>query len=122
MKIEINNLRKIFSIQDEFTRAFPNLKIEFYEYADKGGTRYKHLIKTGSKTLGECRTQSKDGVIEIKSGMTIGELKNIFKETYGLNVDMFQRSVYSNLDGSWVSDATILEPVVIKEDNSPPVE
>lgn len=118
MKIEINNLRKIFSVQDEFNQSFPSLRIEFYDDAMRSnGSAFNQLIKNGNRTLSECRSTSNQGFIEIIKDMTLGDLKSIFKNTYGISVEFFQKSSYSNIDGNWVSDQTELEPVSKKKNN-----
>ena len=93
MKIVINNFRKVFAIQEEFSAMFPGLKIGFHAKASKEGDAPSHkLIMHGGRTLQDCRTVSRKGTIEILPSMNISELKNNFRNEYGLSAEIFQKS------------------------------
>ncbi|MBL7919921.1 MAG: hypothetical protein JNJ40_06375 [Bacteroidia bacterium] len=93
MKININDNRKIFTIQEEFNTLFPYLKIEFFSKPHKvGGASAKKLIKHNSKTLGECRTIHNNGEITITPSLTVSDLEQRFQDVYGLNVQVFRKS------------------------------
>jgi hypothetical protein len=112
MKIEINNHRKIFAIQEEFYKIFPGLKIEFHEKSGKaGGSPSTKLVKSSSKTLAECRTMHNSGFISIKPGMTAGEVIQNFSDVYGLSVEIFRSSENNTQLQSPVSEKTILGEV-----------
>src|SRR2546421_292808 len=88
--IEINDRRKVYSIQNEFSKLFPNLKIEFYSKSHKsGGALSRRMVKTSNKTLGECRTVHNSGEMIISSNMTIAELESYFSDSYGLGIKVF---------------------------------
>ncbi len=93
MKININDNRKIFAIQEEFNMMFPFLKIEFFSKPHKvNGPSAKKLMKHNSKTLGECRTIHNKGEITITPGLTVSDLEQRFQDVYGLNVQVFRKS------------------------------
>ena len=93
MKITINDHRKIHAIQEEFTNAFPYLKIEFFAKPHtSGGQSAKNLMKQSSKTLGECRTVHNKGEITISPEMTVDELEQRFMDVYGLSTQIFRKS------------------------------
>ena len=93
MKIVLNDHRKIFAIQDEFSKLFPNLKIEFFAKPSKTGSApSKKLVKQSSKTLLECRSTHTEGVIEVVPSMSVMELKDNFRDIYGLSVALFRKS------------------------------
>jgi hypothetical protein len=93
MKITINDRRKIFAIQEDFNTMFPYLKLEFFAKPHKpGGASPKKLMKSSSKTLGECRTIHKKGTLTITPNMTVTELEQSFADTYGLSVQIFRKS------------------------------
>lgn len=109
MKITINDQRKIFAIQEEFSNAFPYLKIEFFSKPHtSGGESAKKLIQSNSKTIGECRTSHNSGNITITSGMTVNDLEQRFRDVYGLSVQVFRKSGKSWLEttvtDSWTLD------------------
>lgn len=94
MKITINDNRKIFAIQEEFSKQFPYLKLEFFSKPHKpGGENSRKHIKSNSKTLGECRTIHNSGEITITPHMTVNELEQRFADVYGLGVQVFRKSI-----------------------------
>jgi hypothetical protein len=93
MKITINDNRKIFAIQEAFTKTFPYLKLEFFAKPHKaGGASSRKFIKHPSKTLGECRTIHTNGSITITGNITVGDLEQRFADVYGLGVQVFRKS------------------------------
>jgi hypothetical protein len=93
MKISINDHRKIHAIQDEFNQVFPYLKIEFFSKPHiSGGQSSKKMMKSSSKTLGECRTIHNKGSITISPEMTVDELEQRFMDVYGLSIQVFRKS------------------------------
>ncbi|MBL7902798.1 MAG: hypothetical protein JNK73_12440 [Bacteroidia bacterium] len=93
MKISINDHRKIHAIQDEFNEVFPYLKIEFFSKPHaSGGPSSKKMMKSSSKTLGECRTIHNKGSITISPEMTVDELEQRFMDVYGLSIQVFRKS------------------------------
>ncbi len=93
MDIEINDRRKVYTIQNEFNKQFPNLKIEFYSKPHKkAGAQAKKLIKRASKTLGECRTIHNSGKMNITPGLTITELEQYFASVFGLGIKVSVKS------------------------------
>ncbi|HQQ94064.1 MAG TPA: hypothetical protein PLQ93_05885 [Bacteroidia bacterium] len=93
MKITINDHRKIHAIQEEFNKAFPYLKIEFFSKPhSSGGQSSKKLMKSSAKTLGECRTIHNKGSIVISPELTVDELEQRFMDVYGLSVQVFRKS------------------------------
>ena len=92
MKIVINSNRKIFAIQDEFSEMFPGLIIAFYaKPSHPGAAPSTKLIRHSGKTLQDCRINSNDGIIEILPSMNISDLKENFRDVYGLSVEIFQK-------------------------------
>ena len=92
MKIVINNNRKIFAIQEEFSKMFPGLTIAFYAKPNKpGAVPSTKLIRHSGKTLQDCRAIGNEGTIEILPSMNISDLKENFRDVYGLSVEIFQK-------------------------------
>jgi len=93
MQVLINDNRKIFAIQEEFSNLFPYLKLEFFSKPHAvGGGSAKKLIKHNSKTLGECRTIHNKGKVTITPQMTVSDLEQNFGDIYGLGVQVFRKS------------------------------
>ena len=93
MKIVINNHRKIFAIQEEFSSMFPGLKIGFHAKPNNhGGAPSPKLVMHSSRTLQDCRVVTRKGSIEITPLMNISELKENFSNEYGLSVEIFPKT------------------------------
>lgn len=92
MKITINNHRKISAVQDEFNKMFPGLMLAFYaKPSHPGGAPSEKLIRHSGKTLQDCRSDDKDGEIEILPAMLVRELKNYFRDVFGLTIEIFYK-------------------------------
>ncbi len=97
MKIVINNYRKIFAIQEEFSGMFPGLKIGFHAKPNKqGGAPSAKVIMHSGKTILDCRVISRKGTIEIIPTMSISELKDNFRDVYGLSAEIFKKGGVGN--------------------------
>lgn len=109
MKIQINDDRKIYAIQEEFSGLFPWLKLEFFSKPHKtgGGSPKKQMVPS-SRTLGETRTIHDSGTITITPTMTVAALEQAFHEVYGLSVQVFRKSGKSWLETT-VTDSWTLE-------------
>lgn len=109
MKITINDKRRIFAVQEAFTKHFPYLKLEFFAKPHKpGGASAKKFVKHPGKTLGECRTIHKSGTVTITGNMTVGELEQRFADVYGLSVQVFRKAgkvwLETTVTDSWTLD------------------
>jgi hypothetical protein len=110
MEITINDQRKIFAIQNEFSDMFPFLKLEFYSKSNKGGvSSSKKVIKHISKTIAECRTLHSSGHIKIQPRMTVAELEQNFRDVFGLSLAVFRKSGGKWLEATENSDLTLEE-------------
>jgi hypothetical protein len=93
MEITINDNRKIFAVQKEFSKEFPYLKLEFFSKPHKpGGSSSKKLIKHPGKTLGECRAIQKSGVLTVSRQMTVLELEQEFMDVFDLTIQVFRKA------------------------------
>ena len=114
MKIVINSSRRISSIQEEFTTMFPKLTLSFYaKPSHPGASPSAKLIRHSGKSLQDCRAISKDGVMEILPTMNIGDVKENFRDVYGLSVEIFHKGENGS-NAIAISDNQTLEEVNIK--------
>jgi hypothetical protein len=92
MKIEINDHRKIFAIQDEFSKLFPNLKIEFLGKPNKTGSPASTKIYKSNKTIGDCRIKHTTGELTITPNMTAADLKQVLADKFGLSITVLRKT------------------------------
>lgn len=106
MNIEINDQRKISEVQREFNRAFPFLKMEFFEapHRDKKALP-KSKMFAPEKKLGSCRSIHESGMLSIVETETVSALEKTLWENYGLSAQVFRRSgnlwIETSLTDSW---------------------
>lgn len=88
----IKNEMTLADIEQQFSDQFKNLRMEFYgvEHRAGHGTAGHALAK--SSRLSEVRTKHLEGVLKISPYMTVEELENLFRDMYGLNVQVFRKS------------------------------
>jgi hypothetical protein len=92
MKIVINNNRRISALQEEFSTVFPGLTLAFYaKPSHPGAAPSTKLIRHSGKSIQDCRAVSKDGVIEILPSMNLSDVKENFRDVYGLSVEIFRK-------------------------------
>ena len=102
MKIIINDSRKIFAIQKEFTKMFPGLKLEFFAKPHTaGGKPSTKVITHPSKTLGECRAVHTSGLLTVTPGTTVAELEQDFRDNFDLAVQVLRK-----FGKTWVETAS----------------
>lgn len=108
MRLEINDHRKVFALQEEFNAEYPFLKLEFFNKPHKtGAASSKKNLLPSAKTLGECRSVHKKGFLTIQPQMTVSELESNFAEVYGLSVQVFRKSGKNWLETSTTDDWTL---------------
>jgi hypothetical protein len=91
--VNINNLKTIQSIQDEFHEKFPHLNIKFYKEAYAPGEYSPLLIKwKASRTIGEIKKMQQSKNLSISQDQKTEDLKTNLKEQYGLNAQVFYKS------------------------------
>lgn len=112
MEITINDHRKILAIQEEFSKNFPYLKLEFFSKPNKpDGVPSKKLVTNNNKTIGECRTIHTKGVLSINPQMKVIDLDQNFRDVYGLSVQVLRKS-----GKAWL-EATITDGWTLEEQN-----
>ena len=93
MLLNIHDNLLLEDIQEHFSECFPSLKIEFY--------RHPHHWKTGSvlqdqldakMKVGDIRKKHDPGVLNIKSTDTTGHVESLFRDRFGLNVQIFRKA------------------------------
>ena len=104
MKIVINNNRRISAIQEEFSTMFPCLTLAFFAKPSRpGAAPSKKLIRHSGKSLQDCRAVSNEGVIEILPSMNVSDVKENFRDVYGLSVEIIHKGRKGS-DGTPVND------------------
>lgn len=110
MLLKIAPNRLISEIQKEFNKAFPFLKLEFFNNKSFSRSDFsaKQLIPATRK-ISDSHTTNTDSDIEIKEEMKVNELEKIFKEQFGLAVQVFRKSGTVWLETTMTDNWTLLQ-------------
>lgn len=93
MEITVSKNKQLKTIQEEFQKCFPFLKLEFYSNSHRSNEgSAKRNILNSNLTVGETPKFNKDNIINIKKSMKVSELEKSFSEIFGLNVQVFRKS------------------------------
>jgi hypothetical protein len=91
LHIEADN--KIRQVQDEFNRAYPFLKIEFYKKSLNAAQTFRKESRLPPElAVGEALGKNKEGFIELSDDMTMLELEKTLKERFGMVARLFRKS------------------------------
>lgn len=108
MKIDINDHRRIYSIEEEFSGLFPNLALQFFA---RPPHEHDHSSKAerihGSDTLGKYRIEHHKGTLTVTPNMTAGDLEDNFRSVYGLHVHVVARRLEKILPLESYQDKTL---------------
>ncbi len=94
MEITIHDSFKLCEIQEEFSKHFPYLKLEFFEFAPGAKKVFSkaYLITDTDKTLGEKRHIHRAGHISINGHQKVNTLEQHFLENFGVDIQVFRKS------------------------------
>lgn len=108
--MKISDAQKISEIQQLFSSKFQNLKLEFYsqEHGTHQGSPMAQQLDS-SMRLEQIRTIHKKGDISINGHLKVSTLEQIFKDHFGLNVQVFRKSGGIWLQTTSTDDWTLSE-------------
>ena len=102
--MKIANERTLKDLQEDFQKAFPFLKIEFYKSGHKiGEDNNKEEALDLSLLVGDVRALNNYGLMTIDQDLKTGEFEKLFAQIYGLNVQVFRKS-YGEWLQTWATD------------------
>ena len=92
MKIKISYSKRTSAVKDAFNSMFPYLRIEFFNIFHGLGepTSKSHLV-SGDVPLDQLNPLIKGGVLTITGDQTVQEIEQVFKEEFGLSIQVFRK-------------------------------
>lgn len=110
MDINVKDSFSIGDIQKQFEERFAYLKLMFFKksHGDQEGNSKKDLMSPSTK-LGSIK--HKNGKIIFDEEITVTELEHLFKDHFGLNVQVFRKS-----GNSWI-ETTVTDGWTLKKQN-----
>ena len=121
--MEVRATRKLSELKAEFHDQFPFLKIEFFKvpHHEQEPTAKKAMIKA-DHTVSEISETEKEGEIVLSGDMTVNELESLFRDEYGINVQVFRRSGNVWLETSSTDEMTLDEQNELGMEKATPPE
>ena len=109
MKILISKDKTIAQLQDEFSQAYPFLKLVFFTKPHKAykGSPAKFLVSDRDVTLGSLEKKPHSGELYIEPEMPTWQVERLFEEEFGLHVQVFRKSGNTWLETSVTDDLTL---------------
>jgi hypothetical protein len=109
MKIELNSTKTIGELQLEFTAAFPYLKLVFFKHAHDAyeGSPAKDILSDPDRRLLEVENKPRVGVLYLEPDTPVWQVERLFKEEFGLFVQVFRKSGTIWLETSVTDDLTL---------------
>ncbi len=106
--MKVNSSRNLSQIKEEFNSLFPYLKLEFFKvpHHDLEPTSKKAMIKS-DHLVSEINEFEKEGEINLSGSMTVKELEAIFRDDFGINVQVFRNSGNVWLETSSTDEMTL---------------
>ncbi len=93
MKLLISNDLTTQQVQDQFSKFYEFLKLEFFKipHEEKEPSSRKFMIKEPVPLM-DLNNEMVNGSIEVSDTMTVQELESILRENFGLFVQVFRKS------------------------------
>ena len=94
MQLPIYGDRLISEVQQDFNKAYPFLKLEFFKNEMNGENRHGvgRIISQHRKLKESWKWKKDNGTLEVNESMTVLELEKAFMDEFGLNVQVFRKS------------------------------
>jgi hypothetical protein len=109
MKVQLLANRTIGDLQKAFNDAFPYLKLVFFKHAHDAykGSPARDMLSEPEKLLSRVEAKPHEGVLYIEPEMPVWQVERLFKEEYGLYVQVFRKSGNLWLETSITDDLTL---------------
>lgn len=93
IQIHIHDQTSIKDIQEAFSEHYPYLKLEFFSRPHQSGKgSEKKYMRSNDALLHDFRLVHSEGELMIREDMTVSELESLFRDHFGLYVQVFRRS------------------------------
>lgn len=109
-KIKIDPLQNIESIQEQFNKYFPYLKIEFFREPHIAGmANAKNKILPGRTSISEVRKVYGEEYLTFENDNTVNYLEKTFEKKFGMFAQVFRKSGSAWLETSATDNWTLLQ-------------
>lgn len=118
MQLHIDASKKLSEIKLEFEEAFPGLKVEFVRHAhsESEGSSKSDIIKE-DLNLKELSNGHNLHNMELKASMRVSEVEQMFKNAFGLFIQIFRKSGNSWIETVHTDSWTLAHQMEISEES-----
>lgn len=111
MKFIIDDSTKISEIQSEFSKHFPYLKLEFFQFnpSEEDAFLKSNLVTNHNTTLDKIRHLHIPGYISLNGNQLVSTFEKYLKENFGINAQVFRKSGSNWLQTTSTDDWTLSE-------------
>lgn len=93
MKLRIDDSITIEQLKDQFSTAFPYLKLEFFKKPHGSGSSSAKMDILDHRTvLADARTNHSEGELFFSESTTVEQLESSFQSVFGISVQVYRRS------------------------------
>jgi hypothetical protein len=98
MKLKVNKDQTAGQISEQFSEAFPGLKIAVvtHHHDESEGSPKKDILPD-STVLGSAHSRMKAGEVELDNSMSVGEVEKVFEEKLNIPIQIFVQ-----LGNAWI--------------------
>jgi len=106
MEILIKDSKAIRDVQQEFSKEFQFLKIEFFDVPLNGRkVLSKSHVYSPNRTLGSIRQIHNEGTLRVLQSTTVGEVEAMLWDKFSLSAQVFRKSgnlwIETSLTDTW---------------------
>ncbi|HZI55114.1 MAG TPA: hypothetical protein VFD56_15465 [Chitinophagaceae bacterium] len=110
MVLHILKTRSVGDVQHDFSQEYPYLRMDFFkQLAGKHGPSIKQKVVRTAKLSASGKLT--EGELEIHDSMTVGQLESVFRERFGINMQVSRKS------GPVWLETTVTDKWTLKQQN-----
>ena len=91
MILQIMKDRTVGELQQDFNQAYPYLKVDIFKVINGSGTAAIRERLTRNTRL-SAAGKLKEGALGLNDYMTVGQLEKMFREQFGINIQVSRKS------------------------------
>lgn len=119
MLLHIADHKTVEDIQDHFSTCFPLLKMEFFHDPGANNADWNKKRMVDPKTrIGEIRKHSAPGILDIKSWDKTARVKQLIREAFGLQVQIYRWYKNEWIPTSYSDELTLKQQCELATENS----
>ena len=111
MELIFNSNMSLIDIRGAFNALYPYLKLEFFSFREGSEEKFsrENLVDDLNMTLHQLGNGKEGAYIRVNGNIRTGQFEDMFKEKFGVHVQVFRKTGTSWLETSQTDDWTLDE-------------